>query len=75
MGIIFLFVLAVAGAIGTVIGGAIGFGAGFIITGNMSLKYTMTGLIAGGMFGLFAGLIIVVRALQDYWKSQDRHRN
>jgi hypothetical protein len=73
MGIIFLFVLAVAGAIGAVIGGIIGFGIGIAYTGTPSFIYTFFGIVAGGFFGLFVGLIVVVRALQDYWKPQDRH--
>ena len=70
MGIVFLFVLAVAGAIGLVAGGVAGLGIGFALTGTFSLIHTFFGVVRGGLLGLSVGLVIVVRALRDYRKSQ-----
>jgi hypothetical protein len=73
MGIIFLFVLVGAGAIGAVAGGIVGLGVGFNQTGALSLIHIFYGVAAGVAVGLLIGLIVVARALRDYWKSQDRH--
>jgi len=73
VGIIFLFVLVVAGMIGAVVGGVVGFGIGFALTGTFSHIDMLVGIVAGGILGLSVGLIVVVRALRDYWRSQGRH--
>jgi hypothetical protein len=71
MGIIFLVVLVVAGAVGAVLGGVIGISAAFA-SGNNPATYAVCGLLAGGCLGLLVGLMIVRRALRDYKGSSGR---
>ena len=58
MGIIFLVVLVVAGAVGAVLGGVIGIAAA-LASGNNPATYAVCGLLAGGFLGLLVGLMIV----------------
>jgi hypothetical protein len=63
MGIIYLFVLAIAAGVGAVLGGFIGLTIGLM---SARLTYAFFGLVAGGFFGLFVGLMFVIRVHQHY---------
>jgi hypothetical protein len=63
MGIIYLFVLAVAAGVGAALGGFIGLTIGLM---SAPLTYAFFGLVAGAVFGLFVGLIFVIRVHQRY---------
>jgi hypothetical protein len=63
MGILYLFVLAIAAGVGAVLGGFIGLTIGLM---SAPLTYAFFGLVAGGFFGLFLGLIFVIRVHQHY---------
>ena len=63
MGIIYLFVLAIAAGVGAVLGGFIGLTIGLM---SAPLTHAFFGQVAGGFFGLFVGLIFVIRVHQHY---------
>jgi hypothetical protein len=63
MGILYLFVLAIAVGVGAVLGGFIGLTIGLM---SAPFIYALFGLVAGGFFGLFIGLILVTRMHQHY---------
>jgi hypothetical protein len=63
MGILYLFVLAIAAGVGAVLGGCIGLTIGLM---SAPLTYAFFGLVAGGFFGLIVGLIFVIRVHQHY---------
>ena len=63
MGILYLFVLAVAVGVAAVLGAFIGLTIGLM---NSPFTSALLGLVAGALFGLFAGLILVIRVNRDY---------
>jgi hypothetical protein len=69
MGILYLFVLAIAVCVGAVLGGFIGLTIGLM---RAPLTYTFFGLVGGGFFGLLVGLIFVIRVHQHYWDESRR---
>jgi hypothetical protein len=69
MGIIYLFVLAVAACVGAVLGGFIGLTIGLM---SAPFTYAFFGLVVGGLFGLFVGLIFVIRVHQQYLDGSRR---
>jgi hypothetical protein len=70
MGILYLFVLAVAVGVGAVLGGFIGLTIGLM---SAPLTYAFFGLIAGGFFGLLVGLIFVIRLNRRYLQGSWKH--
>jgi hypothetical protein len=70
MGILYLFVLAIAVCVGAVLGGFIGLTIGLM---SAPFTYAFFGLVAGGFLGLFVGLIFVIRVNQHYldgWRKR-----
>ena len=63
MGILYLFVLAVAVGVAAVLGAFIGLTVGLM---NSPFTSALIGLVAGALFGLFAGLILVIRVNRHY---------
>jgi hypothetical protein len=63
MGILYLFVLAVAIGVGAVLGWFIGLTIGLM---NSPFTSALIGLVAGASIGLFAGLILVIRVNRYY---------
>jgi hypothetical protein len=57
MGIVYLFVLLIAGAVGAALGAFIGLTIGLM---SSPLTFAFTGLIGGGFLGVLAGLIYVI---------------
>jgi hypothetical protein len=69
--VLFLVVLILSAAIGAVLGGVIGLTIGLMTSPGL---YAIYGVLAGGFFGFFVGLIIVIRAGSLYaaslWRRQ-----
>jgi hypothetical protein len=83
MSIIYLFAIATLGGVGAVLGGIIGFAMGLIRTvdpanRNMTAVTVMlpfinaiVGLVGGGFFGLFVGLIGMIVKPESVLKTAD----
>jgi hypothetical protein len=63
MGILYLFVLAIAGVVGAIAGGFIGLTIGLM---SAPLTYAFFGICAGAFLGLFVGLVFVLYVNRRY---------
>ena len=63
MGILYLVVLAIAVAVAAVLGAFTGLTVGLM---NSPFTSALFGLVAGSLFGLFAGLILMIRVNRHY---------